>query len=178
MPLFFRTTVSATKRRALRRQRSVARQRWHLHRTGQRILLPSGLKRVLRILSSHHSKDHRFIARIQAAMTSIPQSKESWKCMSCRRVNKFSADYCPKCSRPWQEVMDRSFVDPRNLQAQSPRGQRQQQRQPYVPEWSYAEPWGNRYWDDASARQRTNSPREEATIPTKGKAKELLLWMR
>ena len=123
--LWVGTTVTATKRRALQRQRSLARKQCFLHRSCLKIFHLTGLKRLVRILSGHHSRDPLLICRIKAAMASmVPPEKESWKCMRCRKVNKFSADYCPKCSRPWQEVIDRHFVDPRNAPPKSPRRQK------------------------------------------------------
>ena len=85
----------------------------------------------------------------------IPPEKESWKCSSCRKINKFRANYCPKCSRPWQEVIDRQFVDPRNLAPKSPR----RQGYSYVPDQSFSEPWDYQQWE-RSPRKRTQSPRQ------------------
>ena len=117
--------MTATKRRALQRQRSLARKQCFLHPTCLRIFHLTGLKRLVRILSGHHSRDPLLICRIKAAMASmVLPEKESWKCMRCRKVNKFSADYCPKRSRPWQEVIDRHFVGPRNAPPKSPRRQK------------------------------------------------------
>ena len=92
----------------------------------------------------------------------VPPEKEPWKCFHCRKINKFSANYCPKCSRPWQEVIDRSYVDPRNVPPQGSRPKSpRRQGYAYSTEQEYEEPWHYQPWP-RSPRKRTQSPRQRA----------------
>ena len=127
------------------------------------MLQPAGLKRIAKVLNAHHSRDPLLICRIRAAMASmVPPEKESWKCFHCRKINKFSANYCPKCSRPWQEVIDRSYVDPRNVPPQGSRPKSpRRQGYAYSTEQEYEEPWHYQPWP-RSPRKRTQSPRQRA----------------
>eukprot|EP00435_Cladocopium_sp_Y103_P035919 s36_g9.t1 len=92
-------------------------------------------------------------------MTSaVPPERESWKCSRCRKINKYSANNCPKCGRYWQSVIDHSFVDPRN-RSESPRGR----RPTYAQDWEYEEPWDQQW--GRQPRDYTNSPRYQDQTP-------------
>ena len=71
-----------------------------------------------------------------------------WRCLNCRQLRKHSATYC--CNQPWQNVIDRSYID------QSKQGQGQ--TDPYAHDWRQDQPWGQQ-WRSNSPRQRVQSPR-------------------
>ena len=63
----------------------------HPHKTGQNPFSFSHLVRITRVLTTHHSKDPVFIARIQATMTA---KGEPWCCAWCLRLDKVNANRC------------------------------------------------------------------------------------
>eukprot|EP00435_Cladocopium_sp_Y103_P070986 s444_g36.t1 len=71
----------------------------------------------------------------------VPPERESWTCGRCRKINKYSANNCPKCGRYWQNVIDHNFVDPRN-RSKSPRGR----RPAYAQNWEYEDPPWDQQW--------------------------------
>ena len=128
----------------MRRQRASARKQWPLHRKGFRVLCRRQLLKIHRTLQHHHSTDQHFLRLITSAMTDTTQ----WRCLNCRQLRKHSATYC--CNQPWQNVIDRSYID------QSKQGQGQ--TDPYAHDWRQDQPWGQQ-WRSNSPRQRVQSPR-------------------
>ena len=61
-------------------------------------------------LQGHHSADHRFLARIGRFIPSMADHKESWKCLTCKKIAKATAQFCAHCGQHWSEVWDQSFA--------------------------------------------------------------------
>ena len=122
--LFYLNTASASKRRALRRARALARFRWHQHQSDQRPLSAAALAKVYRTLAGHHSRDLGFLARIAVAMAS--SKPHPWRCRVCQKTAKPSMPRCAWCGKTWQEVFDYTFQPP----GQQPQGGQAQRAGP------------------------------------------------
>ena len=126
--------------------RAVARRRWFLHRTGQRVLFFGELKHLRGILAAHHSCDAQFHRRITAAMDSSRFRQKPWGRRFCKRLTKANATYCGQCGRHWTDALDGKYRH----------GQRQGSQRRVEGEWTYTQrqdaPWNSQNWNPGGHR--------------------------
>ena len=136
-------------KRRLRRSRATARFRWWLHKTGQYPLKVIELVRLKRVLASHHSRDLNFIKAIKSHIATM--TAEPWRCATCLRLVKGTAEYCPGCGGFWSNVWDKTYHHPKPVDSRS--------------SWSsWSDGWGGK-------DQRPKSPRRAPSPRRKGKGK-------
>ena len=107
------STINSSVRRRNRRRRAFARlQVWKI-KTGQLFPDPPLVQRLYSQLSTHHSKDTRYLRNFLNTANSIHNIMEQtgpWRCLPCKRLCKATAHHCPQCGQKWQTVIDRSYV--------------------------------------------------------------------
>ena len=151
--------ITPSKRRSARRKRAIARFRWHLHRTGLRILTAEQLRALATTLSKHHSRDPGLLRRILAAMASQQQDNSGWMCGNCKKLRAKNAWFCDLCGSAWEDCI----VYPRPKTQQS----RSASRRTYwtAPDQS---PWEDHY-GDKSPRQQPKKNRGRGKGKPKGR---------
>ncbi|CAL1152742.1 unnamed protein product [Cladocopium goreaui] len=121
-----------------------------------------GLQGILRKLSTHHSRDPKFLAvirrEIRAAMSRQEQSYP-WRCQ-CGSLNGKRAVHCPLCAMHWTSGVPHS-KQPKKQSGQSNSSTKWNQRS--------GTPRQNRYWsheaDTEAHGQWVKSPRRQASRP-------------
>lgn len=97
-----------TQRRLLRRKRAKARNLWHLYVKGHLVLSSAQLAWIHHQLQAHHSRDPRFLQRIQEAMAASSSSAwtpEPWWC-HCGRTNRKKMEFCGACGDHWSSTTE------------------------------------------------------------------------
>ena len=149
----------------------MARHELYCHKRQLHTLSVQRLKKHLRVLSTHHSKDQNhlaFVAQLAATMT----QRVSWRCVPCWTVNSRAHDFCPKCGIEWKYVYDVNFTPPEHQPGQ-------QEKKTYN-EWDDWNAWEGPWKGSASRghtprQQRPNSPRhrqQKGKDKGKGKSKK------
>ena len=85
----------------------MARHIWWRHRKGlQQAVLTHTLRWILRVLHSHHSRDHHFLQRVKQEIEALTQQQKNlgWYCMWCRVMNGKHGVCCHRCGGKWYEV--------------------------------------------------------------------------
>ena len=70
------------------------------------ILGPSALRKLFRIVATHHSKDSSFLGRIQQEIRKqeiviMAEELYPWRCLTCDHINKKVATECARCHSFW-----------------------------------------------------------------------------
>ena len=136
-----------TTRRRLRRQRAKARLDWYLFKKGFIHLPKSRLEKLYHCLNSHHSRDPVFLRRI-GRFSQMAESRDPWKCASCKKIAKASSQFCAHCGQHWSEVWDVHYNQ-------------------HSSQWNYAASGGTprsprasrEQWPERPARERSGSRR-------------------
>ena len=170
---------SAARRRA-RRQRALARHQWFLHRTKIQCLGAGGLRSILRKLSTHHSRDLKFLSairrEIQVTMASSYQTYP-WKC-PCGSLNGKRAVHCPICAQHRSVGTPHSNLPKQHGHHQQPSQPSQKWKQrPNTPKqgqsWQQQQDWEQDGQWIQSPRRRSSRPRSNSnrTRSQKGRGK-------
>jgi len=68
-----------------------------------------GLLHIWKVLQNHHSRDPKFLRKVQSAMAAAKAAP--WKCGDCRRMVKGTVMYCPGCGQWWENCIDSSYPE-------------------------------------------------------------------
>ena len=174
MRLFWQTTASTlTWRRKSRRQRSLARHLWWLHRRGRRISSERALRWILRTLRAHHSRDQPFVSQVQSQIATMarPQKNAGWLCLWCRVMNGKHALCCHRCGgkmvRSWRRHRGHGSIV-HNMASQS---ESSSSNMGQVPKTAIAETWKRtRTREGPQSPTETEQEQERKETPTGGRA--------
>eukprot|EP00435_Cladocopium_sp_Y103_P058427 s1266_g20.t1 len=151
-------------RRALRRHRAKARRAWYLHKKKIICLSPKRLRQVFLTLREHHSRDDQFLYLLAAEMAKVENIP--WRCLGCKQLRRHNAQMCPVCQKPWQQMIDHTYVHGgRNAKGSH------QQSTPYYGGWQQPQ-WANSNttWQEQHAPNQTpkKSPRRGRSKSARG----------